>query len=75
MWVLRDTTQWSRPKVEAAMQGRASRRVDLARPLPVTIYYTTAVVRPGNVVAFYGDVYGHDATLERALAKGYPYAP
>jgi murein L,D-transpeptidase YcbB/YkuD len=41
----------------------------------VTIYYTTAVVRPGNVVAFYGDVYGHDARLERALAKGYPYAP
>ena len=74
VWVLRDPSQWSRPQVEAAMNGRASRRVDLARPLPVTIYYTTAVVRPGNVVAFYGDVYGHDATLERALAKGYPYA-
>jgi murein L,D-transpeptidase YcbB/YkuD len=75
VWVLRDSTRWSRPQVEAAMNGRPSRRVDLARPLPVTIYYTTAVVRPGNVVAFYGDVYGHDARLERALAKGYPYAP
>jgi L,D-transpeptidase YcbB len=75
VWVLRDPAQWSRPQIEAAMNGGASRRVDLARPLPVTIYYTTAVVRPGNVVAFYGDVYGHDATLERALAKGYPYAP
>jgi len=73
--VLRDPAQWSRPQVEAAMNGAASRRVDLARPLPVTIYYTTAVVRPGNVIAFYGDVYGHDATLERALAKGYPFAP
>jgi murein L,D-transpeptidase YcbB/YkuD len=74
-WVLRDPAQWSRPQIEAAMNGGSSRRVDLARPLPVTIYYATAVVRPGNVVAFYGDVYGHDATLERALAKGYPYAP
>jgi L,D-transpeptidase YcbB len=75
VWVLRDSVQWSRPQVEAAMNGRPSRRVNLARPLPVTIYYSTAVVRPGNVVAFYGDVYGHDARLERALAKGYPYAP
>ena len=73
-WVLRDRERWSRAQVEAAMQGRPSQRVDLARPLPVTIYYTTAVVRPGGIVAFYGDVYGHDARLERALAKGYPYA-
>ena len=75
VWVLRDSTQWSRPQVEAAMDDRPSRRVNLSRPLPVTIYYSTAVVRPGNVVAFYGDVYGHDARLERELAKGYPYAP
>jgi murein L,D-transpeptidase YcbB/YkuD len=74
-WVLRDPTRWSRSQVEAAMNGRASRRVDLARPMPVVIYYTTAVVRPDGVVAFYDDVYGHDARLERALAKGYPYAP
>jgi murein L,D-transpeptidase YcbB/YkuD len=73
-WVLRDRERWSRAQVEAAMQGRPSNRVDLARPLPVTIYYSTAVVRPGGIVAFYGDVYGHDARLERALAKGYPYA-
>ena len=75
VWVLRDRERWSRAQVEAAMAGRPSRRVDLARPLPVMIYYTTAVVRPGGIVAFYGDVYGHDARLERALAKGYPYAP
>jgi L,D-transpeptidase YcbB len=74
VWVLRDGARWSRAQVEAAMQGRPSQRVDLARPLPVTIYYSTAVVRPGGIVAFYGDVYGHDARLERALAKGYPYA-
>ena len=73
-WVLRDKERWPRAQVEAAMKGRSSQRVDLVRPLPVMIYYTTAVVRPGGIVAFYGDVYGHDARLERALAKGYPYA-
>ena len=55
------------------MDGPSSRRVDLDRPLPVVIYYTTAVVRPDGVVAFYGDVYGHDATLARALAEGYEF--
>ena len=75
VWVLRDRERWSRARVEEAMKGRSSNRVDLARPMRVTIYYTTAVVRPGGIVAFYGDVYGHDARLERALAKGYPYAP
>src|SRR5688500_8904109 len=54
-WVLRDKERWSRAQVEAAMKGRSSQRVDLVRPLPVMIYYTTAVVRPGGIVAFYGD--------------------
>jgi len=25
------------------------------------------------VVYFYDDIYGHDAALEKVLAKGYPY--
>jgi hypothetical protein len=25
------------------------------------------------LVAFYDDLYGHDAALEKVLAKGYPY--
>jgi murein L,D-transpeptidase YcbB/YkuD len=39
------------------------------------VLYTTAVVHPDGVVAFYDDVYRHDARLEAALAKGYPFAP
>ena len=74
VWIFRDSTQWSRPQVEAAMNGAPSRRVNLARRIPVVIYYTTAAVRPATgAVEFYDDVYGHDARLERALAKGYPF--
>jgi murein L,D-transpeptidase YcbB/YkuD len=75
VWIFRDSTQWSRAQVEAAMNGAPSRRVNLARRIPVVIYYTTAVVRPATgAVEFYDDVYGHDARLERVLAKGYPFS-
>jgi murein L,D-transpeptidase YcbB/YkuD len=48
--------------------------VNLARTLPVFIYYTTAVVRPDGTVEFLDDIYGHDAKIEAELAKGYPYS-
>ena len=75
VWVLRDPNEWSLAQVRTAMDGPQSRRVDLARPLPVLVLYTTAVVHPDGAVAFYGDVYGHDARLEAVLAKGYPFGP
>ena len=57
------------------MEGPSPRRVNLTRPLPVVIYYSTAVVFPDGVVAFYDDIYRHDAQLEKVLAEGYPYPP
>ena len=75
VWTLRDPNEWSPDQVRNAMDGPQSRRVDLARPMPVTVLYTTAVVHPDGAVAFYDDVYRHDARLEAALAKGYPFAP
>jgi murein L,D-transpeptidase YcbB/YkuD len=73
VWVLRDAQKWSAAEVQKAMDGPRPRRVNLVRPLPVVIYYSTAVVRADGTIAFYDDVYRHDAELERALAKGYPY--
>ncbi len=75
VWVLRDPNEWSLEKVRRAMDGAPSKRVNLARPLPVVIYYATAIVRPERGVEFYEDIYGHDARLERELARGYPFAP
>ena len=75
VWVLRDPRQWPTEQVRRAMQGERPRVVNLSRPLPVVIYYSTAVVRTDGTVAFYDDVYRHDATLESALAKGYPFPP
>ena len=75
-WVLRNSGEWSGERVRRAIaEGPRSQRVDLARPLPVVIYYATAVVRPDGILAFYDDVYRHDVRLDRELATGYPYRP
>ena len=69
MWVLRDQPQWSRERIEAAMHDTASRRVDLLQPVPVILYYMTAMVTGAEgSVRFADDLYGHDARLLRALA-------
>ncbi len=74
VWVLRGNTgSWDMARVRAAMNGDAPQQVNLARPIPVLILYATVIVTEDGVVHFYDDIYGHDAELEKALAKGYPY--
>jgi murein L,D-transpeptidase YcbB/YkuD len=73
VWVLRDNPGWDVDRVRAAMNGTANNQVNLARPIPVLILYATVIVSEDGVVYFYDDIYGHDADLEKVLAKGYPY--
>jgi len=73
-WVLRDNTDWSLEKAQWAMEsGKDNAQVNLKAPIPVLILYGTAVVDPEGKVHFFDDIYGYDAELEKALAKGYPY--
>lgn len=73
-WLLRDKKEWTLDSVEKAMhEGRDNLTVNLTAPIPILIVYATAVVQQGGEVFFYRDIYGHDAALEEALAKGYPY--
>ena len=73
-WALRDNPDWSLERVQAAMEsGPDNVTVKLARPIPVFILYGTAVAYENGEVHFSEDIYGHDATLAAALAKGYPY--
>ena len=74
-WVLRGEPQWTRERIEAAMAGPAPLRVDLKRPLPVILFYVTAMVIPvDGALHFADDIYGHDARLARALAARRPPA-
>ena len=72
-WVLRDNPGWTPERIRGAMNGQATKQVNLAHPLPVLIVYATVIVQKDGVVHFYDDIYGHDAALEKSLANGYPY--
>jgi murein L,D-transpeptidase YcbB/YkuD len=73
VWVLHENPGWDMDRVRAAMNGTPNQQVNLAHPIPVFIVYGTVVVTEDAIVHFYDDIYGHDAALEKALAKGYPY--
>jgi murein L,D-transpeptidase YcbB/YkuD len=72
-WVLRDNPNWNTERIRAAMDGTSTQQVTLAHPIPVLIVYATVIVLEDGAVHFYDDIYGHDAALEKVLAKGYPY--
>jgi len=73
VWVLRDNPGWDMARVRGAMNGSPNQQMNLAHPIPVLIVYGTVIVNEDGIVHFYDDIYGHDAALEKVLAKGYPY--
>ena len=73
-WILRDQPPWTLEKVQQAMQsGPDNQQVNLKAPVPVLIFYITAVVEEDGSVHFFDDIYGHDKSLNAVLAKGPPY--
>jgi len=73
-WVLRDRPEWTPDKIQAAMKsGPDNVQVNLNKPIPVLILYSTAVVEPDGEVRFFDDIYGYDKSLAKVLANGPPY--
>jgi murein L,D-transpeptidase YcbB/YkuD len=72
-FVLRDQPDWTRERIQAAMQGERPKRVNLREPLAVVLFYDTVHVNSEGIVHFVDDIYGHDRELADALARGYPY--
>ena len=72
-WVLRDQPEWTRANIDKAMQGDRPTHVSLTQDLTVVVFYNTAHVNSEGVTYFVDDIYGHDATLDAALRRGYPY--
>lgn len=66
--VLKDAPgEWTAEKVEAAMKGPTTLRVNLERPIDVLILYATALATEAGPVLFFNDIYGYDRKLEREL--------
>jgi murein L,D-transpeptidase YcbB/YkuD len=73
-WLLHDQPKWTQATITAAMNsGPDNQQVNLTSPVPVVIVYVTAVVEENGEVYFFDDVYGHDRSMNAALAKGQPY--
>jgi len=67
-WVLRDRPEWTEQRILSTMRGEKSVRVKVSAPIPVLILYGTAFVEENGEVHFFRDIYGNDASMERALA-------
>jgi len=73
-WALRNNSGWTLERVKQGMQsGKDDVTVNLVKRVPVFIVYGTALAYENGDVHFSEDIYGHDAKLAAALAKGYPY--
>jgi len=58
---------WDLEAIQAAMCDPKTRRVNLAKPVRVLMFYGTAAATQSGVVLFFEDVYGHDDALEALL--------
>jgi murein L,D-transpeptidase YcbB/YkuD len=67
-FVLGDQAGWNRATIAAAMAPGRSRTVQLMAPMPVVIFYTTAIVDGDGRALFPEDFYRLDGALERSLA-------
>lgn len=72
-FVLQDREEWTRERIEAAMQKDKPKIVTLKTPIPVYITYSTVMANAEGQAMFYSDIYGHDQILSEQLAKGFPY--
>ena len=68
-WVLRDQAEWTPERIAEALAGTSETWVRVRSPILVLLFYTTVYVEDDGSVSFYEDLYGHDAALERALAR------
>ena len=59
-------TQWTAARLKS-MIGGEEKRADLTRPVPVHLAYFTAFVDENGKLQRRPDIYGHNATLTRAL--------
>ena len=72
-FILRNTPGWDLDRVDKAMHdGKDNLQVNIA-PVPVLIFYLTAVAEENGDIHFFHDIYDHDRTLKLELAHGYPY--
>jgi murein L,D-transpeptidase YcbB/YkuD len=74
-YVLRESPEWTREKILAAMNGENPVTVTLKNKIRVFIVYGTALATESGNVLFFDDIYHHDDRLEQALNARRAAAP
>jgi L,D-transpeptidase YcbB len=84
VWVLDGQQDWSKDTKkaedwdidrvhEAMTNGPDNKTLSLKTPIPIVIFYLTAIVAEDGQAHFFDDIYGYDAELQKVLSKGPPY--
>ncbi|MES2019109.1 MAG: L,D-transpeptidase family protein [Pseudomonadota bacterium] len=68
-FVLAGRPDWEPEKIAAAMEPGESKTVSLKTPVPVVLFYTTAIADAEGHAIFSPDVYKRDPMLEKLLGK------
>ena len=81
VWVLANSEtpapagkDWDADSIHDIMtNGQDNRQVNLKTPIPIVIFYVTAIAAEDGTTHFFDDIYGYDQKLQQVLAKGPPY--
>jgi murein L,D-transpeptidase YcbB/YkuD len=81
VWVLANSDtpappgkDWEPDTIHDVMtDGTDNHQVNLKTPLPVVIFYLTAIQAEDGHTHFFDDIYGYDQKLQEVLSKGPPY--
>ena len=81
VWVLANSNtpalpgkDWDADTIHDVMtDGPDNRQVNLKTPIPIVIFYATAIVAEDGHTHFFDDLYGYDQKLQQVLSKGPPY--
>jgi murein L,D-transpeptidase YcbB/YkuD len=81
VWVLANSNtpapagkDWEADTIHDIMtNGTDNRQVNLKTPLPIVVFYATAIVAEDGQTHFFEDLYNYDQQLQRVLSKGPPY--
>jgi len=81
VWVLENSNtpppqgkDWDMDTIHDIMtNGQDNHQVNLKQPLPIVIFYLTAIQAEDGQTHFFEDIYGYDQKLQEVLSKGPPY--
>lgn len=68
-YLLANQRNWSEAKVAETLSSTEQLTVELREPVPVLLFYTTALVDSAGQAVFLDDIYSYDNELDYALMK------